>query len=113
MKTLIHIQHVVLSLQPGGLENGVVNVVNSLDPDRFRSTICCLKHAGEFAMRLVSDDISIHEMWKRDGIDFFLPLRLASLFRRTMPDIIHTRNADAFYYAFLGAKIAGVRPCSL
>ena len=109
MKTLIHIEHVVLSLQPGGLENGVVNVVNSLNPDRFRSSVCCLKQAGEFSTRLNTGKVAIYQMGKRGGIDVFLPLKLANLFRRTRPDIVHTRNADAFYYGFLGAKIAGVR----
>jgi len=109
MTKLIHIQHVVLSLQPGGLENGVVNVVNRLNPNRFRSSVCCLQQAGGFAARLSAVELAIHEMGKRGGIDFFLPLRLANLFRRTKPDIVHTRNADAFFYGFLGAKMAGVR----
>ena len=34
---IIHVQHVVLSLQPGGLENGVVNVVNGLDRPKIKS----------------------------------------------------------------------------
>jgi len=41
----IRVLHVLLSLEPGGLENGVVNVINHLDRDRFVSSVCCLKHA--------------------------------------------------------------------
>jgi len=104
----IHIQHVLLSLQPGGLENGVVNVVNRLAPDQFQSSICCLKHAGEFAARL-GPEVTIHEMGWKGGNDLMLPFRLARLFRRTRPDIVHTRNAESFYYAFLGAKLAGIK----
>lgn len=36
-------------------------------------------------------------------------MRLARLFRRTKTEIVHTRNAEAFFYGFLGAKLAGVR----
>lgn len=108
MERKIHIQHVLLSLQPGGLENGVVNVVNRLNRDRFRSSVCCLKHKGEFAARLVDDQVAVHEMGWRGGNDLFLPFKLASLFRRTKTDIVHTRNAEAFFYGFLGAKFAGV-----
>jgi sugar transferase (PEP-CTERM/EpsH1 system associated) len=108
MKKRIHVQHVVLSLQPGGLENGVVNVVNRLSSDRFQSSICCLKHAGEFAARL-SVGTSVYEMGSQGGINPWLPFRLARLFRKTRPDIVHTRNAESFYYGFLGAKLAGIR----
>ncbi len=107
MQSIIHIQHVVLSLQPGGLENGVVNVVNRLNPERFRSSVCCLKQAGEFAARLESDVI-VHQMGWPGGNDLGLVWRLAQLFRQTRTDVVHTRNAEAFFYGFLGAKIAAV-----
>ena len=103
-----HIQHVVLSLQPGGLENGVVNVANGLDPARFQSSVCCLKRAGGFASRLDRESVPVFEMESRGGNDLLLPLKLARLFRRTKVDIVHTRNAEAFFYGFLGAKLAGV-----
>jgi len=104
----IHIQHVVLSLQPGGLENGVVNVANRLAPGEFKSSVCCLKFGGEFVARLRPDTIAVHEMGLAKGNDPWLPLRLARLFRRTRTDVVHTRNAEAFYYGFLGARLAGV-----
>jgi len=107
---IIHVQHVVLSLQPGGLENGVVNVVNGLDRARFRSSLCCLQQAGEFAKRIHAPGAQFHEFGLDGGNDLKLPWRLAHLFRQTKPDIVHTRNPEAFFYGFLGAKLAGV-PC--
>ncbi|MHB8742772.1 MAG: glycosyltransferase [Sulfuricaulis sp.] len=109
MSRPLHIQHVLLSLQPGGLENGVVNVVNGLNPHRFQSSICCLKQAGEFASRILPGRAQIHEMGLQGGNDYCLPLRLARIFRRTQTDIVHTRNPESFFYGFLGAKLAGVR----
>lgn len=109
MSRPIHIQHVILSLQPGGLENGVVNVVNGLNPSRFQSSICCLKQAGEFSSRIPPNRAQIYEMGLQSGNDYLLPLRLARLFRRTRTDIVHTRNPEAFFYGFLGAKLGGVR----
>ena len=105
----VHIQHVVLSLQPGGLENGVVNVVNGLDSSRFRSSVCCLKEAGEFATRITNTEARIHEMGLLQGNDILLPWRLGRLFRKTQTDIVHTRNQEAFFYGFLGATLGGVR----
>ncbi len=106
--SLIRVHHVVLSLQPGGLENGVVNVVNRLDPRRFASSVCCLKEAGEFARRIENPAVQVHEMGWRRGTDCYLPIRLAKLFRQTRASIVHTRNAEAFFYGFVGAKLAGV-----
>lgn len=104
----IHVQHVLLSLEPGGLENGVVNVANGLDQTRFRSSVCCLRHVGDFATRIRTDAVAIHDMASPGGKDLMLPFRLARLFRATRTDVVHTRNAEAFFYGFLGAKIAGI-----
>ncbi|GAB4507881.1 MAG: glycosyltransferase [Sulfuricaulis sp.] len=105
----IHIQHVILSLQPGGLENGVINVVNGLNPERFRSSVCCLQQAGEFMGRLQQTHVQVHEMGLKGGNDYVLPLKLARLFRQTKTDIVHTRNPEAFFYGFLGAKLGGIK----
>ncbi len=101
------VAHVLLSLEPGGLENGVVNVVNRLDAGQFRSQVCCLKRAGEFAGRL-QGPVGVHALGWHGGNDPKLLFRLAGLFRRLRPDIVHTRNAEAFFYGFLAAKLAGV-----
>jgi sugar transferase (PEP-CTERM/EpsH1 system associated) len=109
MTKRIHIQHVLLSLQPGGLENGVVNVINGLDGDRFRSSVTCLQEAGPFAARIRQPGVDVHTLGLRPGNDPTLPLRLARLFRRTGTDIVHTRNAEAFFYGFAGAKLGRVK----
>ena len=104
----IRVLHVLLSLEPGGLENGVVNVINRLDPARFESSVCCLKRAGEFARRIEDPRVVVHEMDWRGGNDPRLALRLAALLRRTRPHVVHTRNAEPFFYGFPAAKLARV-----
>ena len=108
MDRRIHVVHMVLSLEPGGLENGVVNVVNGLDPQRFRSTVCCLKARGAFAARIRAADATIVDGGLRDGRDLLAPLRLARTLRALRPCIVHTRNAEAFLYGSLAARLAGV-----
>lgn len=107
--TPIRVLHVLLSLEPGGLENGVVNVINRLDRRRFESSVCCLKRAGEFARRIDDPRVVIHELDWRGGNDPRLALRLAGLLRRTRPHIVHTRNVEPFFYGFAGAKLAGAQ----
>lgn len=104
----IRICHVLLSLRPGGLENGVVNVINGLDRREFLSSVCCLQTKGEFAQRIRDERCEILEFGLKPGTDFGLPWRLARAFRRLRPDIVHTRNAEAFYYGAAAAKLAGV-----
>ena len=103
----LHICHIVLSLEPGGLENGVVNVVNGLDPAEFRASVCCLQRAGGFAARL-RPGVEIASMELRPGNDPWLPLRVARQLRRWSVDIVHTRNAEPFFYGVLAGRLAGV-----
>jgi sugar transferase (PEP-CTERM/EpsH1 system associated) len=104
----LHVCHVVLSLRPGGLENGVVNVINGLDPREFGASVVCLQSAGEFAARIRHPDVPVISMGLMPGNDWGLVWRLARVFRRLRPDIAHTRNAEAFLYGVVAAKLARV-----
>ena len=104
----IHVMHVVLNLDPGGLENGVVNVVNGLDEREFISTVCCLQYAGAFANR-VHKRTTVFEMGHTTGNDLLLPVRLAAHIRRLRPDIVHTRNPEPYLYGFPAAILGGVK----
>lgn len=103
----VRIQHVVLSLRPGGLENGVVNLVNSLDPERFQSSVCCLDAAGAFAERL-RPGIEVRVMGRAPGVDPRLLWRLVRLFRSSRTELVHTRNSEALFYGGLAALLARV-----
>jgi hypothetical protein len=51
----IRIMHVVNNLGKGGLENGLVNLVERLDPERFEHTVCTVRGLGPNAERLPLD----------------------------------------------------------
>src|SRR5271170_7822957 len=106
--TKIHILHILLNLDPGGLENGVVNVVNGLDADEFCSSVCCVQHLGTFAKKIRAP-VQMFQMGHTRGNDWLLPIRLAHRIRQIRPDIIHTRNPEAYFYGFPAAKLAGVK----
>jgi len=88
----IRIVHVLYSLDVGGLENGVVNLINNLDWQKYEHTLCCLTHAGRLLKRVRRTDVEVVEMGKRDGHDWSLLLRLARLLRKLRPHVVHTRN---------------------
>jgi sugar transferase (PEP-CTERM/EpsH1 system associated) len=98
--------HVVHSLGTGGLENGVVNLVNNAKP-RFRHVIVCMTTQGVMRDRL-RPDVEVFALGKRPGQDLAALLRLVRLIRRLRPAIVHSRNWAAFD-AVPAARLAGVR----
>lgn len=90
----IKILHVVLSLEAGGMENGVVNLTHALDPAEFDVHVCCLDRAGEFATRLTRSDC-VHVLDKPPGFSWCAAIVLAA--KRTSPQfakiVIDTANS--------------------
>lgn len=91
-KQSLHIAHVIYALKTGGLENGLVNLINRLPIDEYRHTIICLTDSDDFAKRITRPDVTIHALHKRAGHDLGIFVRLFQLFRTMQPDIVHTRN---------------------
>ncbi len=87
------IVHVIHRLGVGGLENGLVNLVDHLND--YRHAIVCLTEATDFRRRIRRGDVVIHELHKREGQDPALYHRLYRLLRRLSPAVVHTRNLAA------------------
>ncbi|MFP4560976.1 MAG: TIGR03088 family PEP-CTERM/XrtA system glycosyltransferase [Thiohalorhabdus sp.] len=101
------VAHVVHSLRVGGMENGLVNLINRTPPETLRHAVICLEGYSEFAARL-DPAVEVHALHKRPGLDIGLYGRLWRLLRRLRPDLVHTRNLAAIE-AQLPAALAGVR----
>jgi sugar transferase (PEP-CTERM/EpsH1 system associated) len=97
----VKIMHIVHSLEVGGLENGVVNIVNHLNEERFLHSICCLTISGSLVKRIKRPDVRIFEMKKRDKNDLRLLVRLKKLLEQEKPHIVHTRNWGAIDAIFV------------
>jgi glycosyltransferase involved in cell wall biosynthesis len=98
----LKILHLVISLEPGGMENGVVNLSNSLDPMEFDVHVCCLSLAGEFAARLTRPD-RIHVLGKPPGFSWRATLALARLISQLQPRVLHTHNLGPLIYGSLAS----------
>lgn len=105
MTTRPIVVHVVHSLATGGLENGVVNLVNRSDP-AFRHVIVCLTSAGVMRYRL-NPTVEVFSIGKGAGHDPRAVWRLVKLLRRLSPAIVHSRNWAAFD-GVPAARLAGV-----
>jgi len=102
----IKVLHVVHSLNIGGMENGVVNLINGSNSDYFYHEICCIRKSGNAESRL-KRPIRIHEMEKRNGNDWRIIPKLAKVIREVKPDIVHTRNWGAAD-GIIAGRLAGV-----
>ncbi|MBN1348687.1 glycosyltransferase [candidate division KSB1 bacterium] len=108
----IKILHLLPSLEFGGMENALVNLINGLDEQVFENVIYCfdsLREDEPLRKKIRSESINIYSSYKGDRIDWFLPLKLRTILRKEAIDIIHTRDWAATFYGTLAAKLTGVR----
>jgi len=89
------VAHVIYRLDVGGLENGLVNLINRIPAGRFRHAIVCLTEASEFRDRIARSDVPVFSLHKPQGNSPRTTFRLWRLLRQLAPDIIHTRNIAA------------------
>ena len=87
--------HVIQHLITGGLENGLVNLINRSPPGRFRHAIVCLDRISDFKNRINDKSIPVLVLNKQPGKDFKIFVKLWSVFRDLKPDIVHTRNISS------------------
>ncbi|WP_019623922.1 TIGR03088 family PEP-CTERM/XrtA system glycosyltransferase [Thioalkalivibrio thiocyanoxidans] len=102
------VAHVIHRLDVGGMENGLVNLLNHMPAERYRHAIICMTDYTRFSERLQRDDVGLHALQKREGKDLGVHRRLWRLLRELRPAIVHTRNL-ATLEAQITATLAGVR----
>lgn len=101
------IAHILYRFDVGGLENGVVNLVNRLPAGRFRHAIIAMTEIGAFRQRVQRPDVQFHALHKPPGQGLRLAPRMARLLRELAPAVVHTRNLGALEMQ-LPAAWAGV-----
>lgn len=101
------VAHVVYRFDVGGLENGVVNLINRMPSDCYRHAVIALTEITDFSARIHRDDVEFVALNKSPGHGVKLYPRLYKLFRAMRPAIVHTRNLAALE-ACVPACAAGV-----
>ena len=92
----IHVAHVLHSFRIGGLENGVVNLINNLPHEQYRhSIICVTDYCPEYFKRITANNCQIFSLHKPPGKGMGWLWRCWRLFRKIKPDVIHSRNLSA------------------
>lgn len=103
-----HIVHVVHRFDTGGMENGMVNLFNTLAPERYRHTVVALTDFSDFRHRITAQRVDFHALHRPPGRGLGWTVRLWKLLRQLKPDLVHTRNLAALEAQFVAAA-AGIR----
>ena len=101
----VRVMHVVLSLEPGGMENGVVNMAQILDGHGADIRVACLCQPGEFRERL-SHPEKLESLGKGGGFSLKHVFALARLFDQRRTHVAHTHNLGPLIYTVLAVAIS-------
>ncbi|MBK1679285.1 TIGR03088 family PEP-CTERM/XrtA system glycosyltransferase [Rhodocyclus tenuis] len=101
------VAHVMYRFDTGGLENGIVNLINHMPAERYRHAVIALTEVTDFRRRIRRDDVQFISLRKAPGHGIWLFPRLYRLFRELRPAIVHSRNLAALE-VLLPAWAAGV-----
>ncbi len=101
------IAHILHRLDYGGLENGVINLINGLPEEHFDHAVIALAGYSGFRERIRRPDVQVFSIGKRPGKDLGAYARLWRLLRQLSPAIVHTRNPGVMDCAVV-AWAAGV-----
>lgn len=74
------IAHIIYRLGVGGLENGLVNLINNIPYNRYRHAVICLEGYTDFRNRIARDDVEIFALHKCEGYDFRMYFKLLNYF---------------------------------
>lgn len=87
--------HVMHRFDTGGLENGVVNLINHMPPGAYRHAVLAMTEVTDFRQRVGRTDVEFIALNKPPGHGVWQYRRLYSLFRKLRPAIVHSRNLSA------------------
>jgi sugar transferase (PEP-CTERM/EpsH1 system associated) len=87
--------HVMHRFDTGGLENGVVNLVNHMPAGLYRHAILAMTDVTDFRRRILRDDVEFVSLRKPPGQGVWQYPKLYRIFRRMRPHIVHSRNLSA------------------
>lgn len=87
--------HVMHRFDTGGLENGIVNLINHMPPYAYRHAVLALTEVTEFRQRIQRGDVEFISLHKPPGHGIWQFPKLFKLFRQLRPTIVHSRNLAA------------------
>ncbi len=104
----LHVTHVVLSLDCGGLERIVLALVREGLRLEQKVSVVCLERLGALAAGIDALNVPVVCLQKLPGLRLCLVPALIRVFRELRPDVVHTHQSGALFYSGLAARLARV-----
>jgi sugar transferase (PEP-CTERM/EpsH1 system associated) len=105
---VVRVIHVTFGLDVGGQEKLLVEMARHADRSRLALIFVSLGFRGALAGELEACGATVVAMRRPSGLKLGLIWRLASLFRRLKPYVIHTHDQRSLFYGALAARLARV-----
>lgn len=109
MKRRIKVIHITHSVDHGGAEIMMSELLTGLNPKRFKPAICSFRTGGSLRNMIEARGIPVFDVVQNPNKDLGLLFRLYRFFRTQKPDVIHAHNGYMWLYSILPAKMAGAR----
>ena len=87
--------HVMYRFDTGGLENGVVNLINHMPAEAYRHVVLALTDITDFKKRISRTDVEFIALHKPPGQGIWQFPKWYKIFRQLRPTIVHSRNLAA------------------
>lgn len=91
----IKILHIIYQLNTGGLENGLVNLINRLPEGQYQHTVLSLSYSTNFKERVITNNCTFIDLNKDPGPLLLYFKAIYQIIKSIAPDIVHTRNLSA------------------
>jgi sugar transferase (PEP-CTERM/EpsH1 system associated) len=99
--------HVIHHLRMGGMENGLINLINRMPAEKFRHAIACVEGTSSFQQRIDKAGVEVFALHRSQIGVWGLRRALYRLCRELRPAIVHSRNMSGLD-ALLPARLAAV-----
>lgn len=101
------IMHVVLSMQVGGAERLVYDMIRYPAFADNEPIVCCLDTIGELGEKLLQEGYDVRCKGRRPGLDLEVIIWLWDIIRQEKVDVVHAHQYSPLFYAVPAALLAG------
>lgn len=104
----INILQLIATLDIGGAERQLVELVKRMDKNKYNITVCCITRGGPLEEDLKKLGIAYHVLYKKFKFDFTVIFRLIRLIRHKKIELIHTWMFTSNTWGRIAAKFISV-----
>ena len=104
----INILHIIATMDVGGAERQLIELVKRLDRNKYNSLVCCLTRRGPLLKEIEKEGIKAMILKKKFKLDISVFFKLVKLMKKENIDIVHTWMFTSNAWGRIAARFAGV-----